>query len=60
MMSVSVSDRMRSLRADRRGITSLEYAILAAAVVVAIATSATPLGTIASELMQSIIDRVPN
>ena len=49
----------RRLLGDKRGISAIEYGVLGAVVVVAVAALATPLGTLFADVFASISSKVP-
>jgi Flp pilus assembly pilin Flp len=49
----------RRLLGDKRGISAIEYGVLGAVVVVAVAALATPLGTLFTDVFDSISSKVP-
>ncbi len=44
-MFALISTRLKSLLADKRGVTAVEYTVIAALIIVAIAAAFTTLGT---------------
>lgn len=45
MSAVSLVSKLQALQADRRGVTAIEYGLIAALVAIAIITAVTLLGT---------------
>lgn len=52
--------RLTSVLHDRKGISAMEYGILAAAIIGVVATAATALGTEISSLFNAIIVKLTN
>ena len=50
---------VRRLMGDRKGISAIEYGVLGAVVVVAVAALATPLGDLFTSVFDSISAKVP-
>jgi pilus assembly protein Flp/PilA len=51
-----VRSHLETLRRDEKGVSALEYGVIAAAIIVAIATVLTTLGTSIRETFQTVAD----
>jgi Flp pilus assembly pilin Flp len=58
-MMQRVADPLIRLMADRRGLKAIEYGILAAFIVVAVAGLATPLDDLLTQVYDTMVGKIP-